>query len=177
MEDPQRHLDPAHHGLPRVMTSMRAPAIAAVATALLAATPAAAQKASPDRIAILATVEALLDAENKGDADAMRALIYPGGTAAGIGCGPDGVYGSNFVQPLEDFADSIGSSGGGTDRLYYPTMRLDGNFASVWGQYEYRYDGKLLHRGHASFELVRDEGKWKVLNYSWSTQPEECPGE
>jgi hypothetical protein len=47
-----------------------------------------------------------------------------------------------------------------------PVVRIDGDLASVWAEYQVRIDGKVSHCGFDAFHLARLGGRWKILNVS-----------
>jgi hypothetical protein len=59
-------------------------------------------------------------------------------------------------------------------RLYDPAVEIDGNVAMVWGRYDFRVDGKIAHCGYDHVDLVRDGGRWKIANLSYSMRTTGC---
>ncbi len=55
-----------------------------------------------------------------------------------------------------------------------PAIEIDGDIALVWSPYIFLIDGKLSHCGIDHFDLVRDQGRWKVLNITWSKRTTGC---
>lgn len=43
------------------------------------------------------------------------------------------------------------------------TIKVDGNMANAWTEYEFWLDGKFSHCGVNSFQLFHDNGAWKII--------------
>ena len=61
------------------------------------------------------------------------------------------------------------------ERLSDPAIESDGSVAMVWGNYVFLIDGNVHHCGVDHFDLVRDNGAWKIANVSWSERVTGCP--
>ena len=57
-----------------------------------------------------------------------------------------------------------------------PAIEIDGDIAMVWGEFTLSVDGKVATCGVDHFDLVRENGQWKVQNVTWSQRTTECPG-
>lgn len=55
------------------------------------------------------------------------------------------------------------------------TVLIRGPIAVVWGEYEFWIDGEFSHCGVDSVDLVRINGEWKIANFMWAVEKEECP--
>ena len=62
------------------------------------------------------------------------------------------------------------------ERLYDPAIEIDGDVAMVWGRYDFLIDGKVAHCGYDHLDLVRDAGRWKIANLSYSRRTTGCEG-
>jgi len=60
------------------------------------------------------------------------------------------------------------------ERLGPPTVRVDGNFATVWAYYEFWRAGLFSHCGADLFSLARTGAGWKILNVSDSRRRAAC---
>lgn len=56
-----------------------------------------------------------------------------------------------------------------------PTVLIRGPIAVVWGEYEFWIDGEFSHCGVDSADLVKVDGEWKVANFMWTVEKEDCP--
>ena len=60
------------------------------------------------------------------------------------------------------------------EKLLDPAIEIDGDIAFVWGRYNFYVDGKLHHCGYDHFDMVRENGAWKIQNLSWSSRTTGC---
>ena len=56
-----------------------------------------------------------------------------------------------------------------------PTILIRGPIAVIWGEYEFWIDGEFSHCGVDSADLVKIDGEWKVANFMWTVEKEDCP--
>ena len=60
------------------------------------------------------------------------------------------------------------------ERLTDPAVDIDGDIAMVWSPYVFTIDGKVAHCGTDHFDMVRDAGRWKIANITWSKRATGC---
>ncbi|WP_240320667.1 nuclear transport factor 2 family protein [Sphingomonas crusticola] len=60
------------------------------------------------------------------------------------------------------------------ERISDPAIEIDGDIAMVWAPFTFLIDGKVHHCGVNHFDLVREQGAWKVLNVTWSSRTTGC---
>jgi hypothetical protein len=134
-----------------------------------------ATQSAPDEevAAVIKAVRAFIAADSIRDEKAMRDLVHPGGMTTGALCGavPD-----NVQKPMVDYiAESAEQPDTQSETLSDPEVRIDANLATVWGRYVYRTsDQEDPTEGYSSYQLIRTEEGWKILNYSWSVWSDEC---
>jgi hypothetical protein len=58
-----------------------------------------------------------------------------------------------------------------------PAIEIDGDIAMVWGDFTLSVDGKVATCGVDHFDLVRENGRWKVQNVTWSQRTSGCVGQ
>ena len=51
---------------------------------------------------------------------------------------------------------------------------IDGDIAMVWSPYVFTIDGKVAHCGTDHFDMVREDGRWKIANLTWSKRTTGC---
>ena len=49
------------------------------------------------------------------------------------------------------------------ERISSYTVKVDGNMANAWTEYEFWLDGTFSHCGVNSFQLFHDNGTWKII--------------
>ena len=55
-----------------------------------------------------------------------------------------------------------------------PAVEVDGDIAMVWGDFTLSVDGKVATCGVDHFDMVREDGSWKVQNVTWSQRTTGC---
>ena len=129
---------------------------------------------SGEEAAILAPVQTVLDAIGSGDRTALLGAVRPEGMATGVITRADGTRRIARIS-WADFATSIGS---GSERvaetLTDPVVEFDGDIAMVWSPYVFTIGGRVHHCGFDHFDLIRENGTWKILNATWSERTTGC---
>jgi hypothetical protein len=126
-----------------------------------------------ERRAILSTVQSFFDALAARDQAAIMALVVPEGritshrvrdgrTVVQTGGWADWAAGLAGVnEPLEE-------------RMYAPQVRIRGSLATVWTEYSFRRNGAFSHCGIDLFDLAKIDGRWRILNISYTVETEGC---
>lgn len=139
--------------------------------------PATAQLASEaDSAAVLAPVNALFAAFEAGDAAAMLRQVYPDGRVTASGLRGDGAS-SLRQQSWTQFAERIRAESRFQERISDPVIAIDGDIAVVWAPFVVRVGGRVSNCGFDHFDLVRENGAWKVMNLTFSSRTTGCPGQ
>ena len=60
------------------------------------------------------------------------------------------------------------------ERYWDPIVHVRGSIAVVWTPYEFWTDGKTSHCGIDVFEMMKDQGAWKIANMMWTVEPDAC---
>ena len=142
---------------------------------LALAAPAAAQNANEaDRVAVLAPVNALFAAFEAGDAAAVLRQVYPEGRVTAAGLRGDGVSGVRQLSWAQ-FAERVRPDSAFQERISDPTIAVDGDIAMVWAPFIVRVGGRVSNCGYDHFDLVRENGIWKVMNLTFSSRTTGCP--
>jgi ketosteroid isomerase-like protein len=118
--------------------------------------------------AVIATITAIFAALEAGDRAALLAHVYPDGRVTAVGGGK--VTQRSFTQ----FAERLGPDFKFKERIWSPAVEIDGDIAMVWAPYDVRVDGKLSNCGYDLFDLVRENGTWKVMNITFSSRTAGC---
>ena len=124
---------------------------------------------------VLAPIQQLFAAFEAGDSAAMLRIVHADGrvTATGQRATSAGLRSQSWtefaqrVTPASRFAESISD----------PAVEIDGDVAMVWAPFVVRIDGKVANCGYDLFDLVRDNGIWKIMNLTFSSRTTGCPGQ
>jgi hypothetical protein len=122
---------------------------------------------------VVATVDALLATLETGDAAALLKLVYPEGRVTGRGTFPGGTTGTRS-RSFAEYAARMVPGSGFVERITNPVIEQDGDVALVWAPFTIVMGGKLVSCGYDHFDLVRENGAWKVMNLTFSSRTEGC---
>ena len=134
---------------------------------------------SGDREAILAVMDKAFAAVRSSIADDWRAIQLAEGTTLSFRPGPEGrpeelemriSNNENFIADLKPDGHEYIERWTGE-----PTILIRGSIAVIWGEYEFWIDGEFSHCGVDSADLVKISGEWKVANFMWTVEKENCP--
>ena len=129
-----------------------------------------------DEAAVLTPINRLFAAMANRDAAAFLAqLRSEGGATVAIETSEGNAVShrswAKFAETLKPGKEKF------EERLINPAVDIDGDIAMVWSRYVYLIDGKLSHCGMDHFDLVRENGSWKILNITWSKRTTGCTAE
>lgn len=140
------------------------------------AVPAAAQEATApeDRQAVLAVVDGLFAAMLARDGAAVTPLVEPQGIVTSVSVAPDGSRRITST-PWADFAAGLARAPGPIrERLFSPEVRVHGDIAMVWSRYDLSVGDTFSHCGTDLFDLVRRDGRWRMLNVTYTRERTGC---
>ncbi|WP_308517502.1 nuclear transport factor 2 family protein [Sphingomonas flavescens] len=126
-----------------------------------------------DQQAVLAPINAAFAAFETGDSAAMLRYVVPEGRVTAVGKVPDG---SDRVrlQSFTEFAARLKPGEGFKERITDPAIEIDGNIAMVWAPFTVEVGGKLETCGTDHFDLIRQNGEWKIMNVTFSSRTTGC---
>ena len=128
-----------------------------------------------ENASVLAPIERLFDAFEAGDSAAMLQLVYPQGRVTATG---ERASGSGLrQQSWAEFAQRVNSAGRFTETISNPAIEVDGDIAMVWAPFVVRVGGKVTNCGFDLFDLVRENGAWKIMNLTFSSRTTGCSPE
>ena len=124
---------------------------------------------------VLAPIQQLFAAFEAGDSASMLRLVHPEGrvTATGQRASGSGLRSQSWAE----FAQRVTPTSRFTETISNPAVEIDGEVAMVWAPFVVRIDGKVANCGYDLFDLVRDQGSWKIMNLTFSSRTTGCPGQ
>lgn len=137
------------------------------ASAALSSPPPAA-----DREQVLQIVQSFFDALAKHDGAALQTLCAPGSqVTAGPrpGTNPPALRQRTVEADVEGLSTSKDQL---LERMWNPTVLLEGGIAVVWTPYDFHRNGKFSHNGIDVFTLMKLNGVWKIVGTVYSVEPE-----
>ena len=126
---------------------------------------------------VMAPVTALFDGLARRDPAIVLAAMRPDATATAANEKADGTHTVRRMTAAEFAAGIKPGSERFEERLIDPAIEIDGDIAMVWSPYVFLIDGKVHHCGVDHFDLVRDGGRWKIANVTWSSRTTGCPAQ
>ena len=128
-----------------------------------------------ERAAVLASIQAFMDALRMKDSTAMSqhvdsltriTLLRPardGGTRVVALTAAQFIHA--VTQPNQPGID---------EPIRNPDVHVSGDLATVWAEYQVRQGTTVTHCGFDAFQMARREGRWKILNISDTYQQTGC---
>ena len=77
----------------------------------------------------------------------------------------------DFLTAITGIPDSVAFK----EVLFDYRIRIDGPMAHAWTPYEFWVNEQFSHCGVNSFQLVRQEGSWKIIYLVDTRRKEDCP--
>ena len=123
---------------------------------------------------VMAPVNAILRAIAQNDGAAILAASRPeGGLTAAFD-----VNGKRVIKRIgwAEFAAGLKAEGADRyeERIFDPAIEVDGDVGYVWARFTVLKNGAPQHCGYDLFDVVREGGRWKVLNITWSQRTTGC---
>jgi len=120
------------------------------------------------------TIIAFFDAFHKQDTTALKAMAKGNIKMQSIAIDKDGktvLSENDYFQFVQNIA-SIPKDRTFEEKLLNFSIQVDGNMANAWTPYEFWYQEKLSHCGVNSFQLIKEDDKWKII-YLFDTRRRE----
>ena len=125
----------------------------------------------PEEAAILAVVDRFMQAVSTKDSALLTELRLEGGFTIVERPAPSG----GTLVTRRVFTPALGGGAGVyRERYWDPVVHVRGSIAVVWTPYEFWIDGKTSHCGVDVFDMMKEQGVWKIANMMWTVEPEAC---
>ena len=137
----------------------------------LAASPTTAP--ANERRAVLAAVQEFFDALAAKDEKRLMATVVPEGriSAQRMRDGTMQLRTQGWAEWAKSVAQALESL---EERMHDPKVRVSGSIASVWTYYTFRRNGAFSHCGIDNFDMAKLDGRWKIVNISYTVETEGC---
>lgn len=129
-----------------------------------------------EKLAVQKTIETFFEGFHQQDSIAIKATVANEVLLQTIA--KDSV-GNDFVR-TEDFSKFIKSIVGIPETMKFKetiksySIQVDGPMANAWTAYEFHVNDKFSHCGVNSFQLVKQEDKWKIIYLIDTRRKEGC---
>lgn len=124
-------------------------------------------------VQIVGAAEALFAAMERKDETAIRDVMLPDARLVAVSRNDRGT--STTWTNVGDFVDAIIHRNEDLlERLWNPQVRVDGDIATLWVDYDFHRDGQFSHCGIDAFHMVRTSGGWKIAHITYNLRREGC---
>jgi hypothetical protein len=140
-----------------------------------ATSPLQAQEGASAEEDALAVVVRLFDGMRDRDRATLESVFHESARLMSAG-EREGVPGVGET-PIPRFIENIVNSEGPIldERLYNPEVRVDGNLATVWVEYDFYRGEQFSHCGYDAFQLAMTPAGWKIIQITDTRRREGCP--
>lgn len=141
---------------------------------LLLSVSSAAQDA--DKYAVQKTIEAFFEGFHQQDSIAIKETVANEvllQTIAKDSLGKDYVRTEDFTRFIKSIV-SIPETTKFQETIKSYSIQVDGPMANAWTAYEFHVNDKFSHCGVNSFQLVKQEDKWKIIYLIDTRRKEGC---
>lgn len=132
--------------------------------AILIVPPPIAAAQTADSSAVLRVAESVFDAMRKRDTVMLKAAFTPDARLTTAAAARDG---SPRVtsEPLDSFVVALGKPSAEVwdEKTFQHQVRIDGNLATVWMEYDFYLGTNFSHCGVDAFQLARFAEGWKII--------------
>ena len=123
------------------------------------------QKLTKDQKDIKLVIDRLFEGMKKGDSSMVRSVFH---SDSNLGTSYLNKEGKSVFQSeqLIDFLNAVGTPHTEiwNEQIRTCEIKVDDNMASVWTEYTFFIDETYSHEGVNSFQLVRLNGNWRIVN-------------
>lgn len=126
--------------------------------------------------AILKPITNLFAGMNLGDSAMVRSSFTANATMASIGKDKAGNATLRRESSLTGFLKAVGSphQEPWSEPIWDTHIKVDGDFAQVWTNYAFYLGKRFNHCGVDAFQLVKQNGAWRIFHLTDTRQTENC---
>lgn len=140
--------------------------------ALLAAWPGSSSAQDASATAVREVIDRVFAGMHEADSAKVRSAFAEGARFALL---PEEGTTAPRYAPIDGWLEAIaGSDGRWDEKIYDVEIQIDGDMASAWTPYTLYVDGRILHCGVDSIELLRTPDGWKITQLSDTRRTEGC---
>ncbi|MDB4889497.1 MAG: hypothetical protein JWL61_1352 [Gemmatimonadetes bacterium] len=150
------------------------PIVLLLSASLAASTRAQTPDRAADSAAVVGVAQDLLRAISTRDTALARRLMLPGAQLAST-VDPAGLTNAGRLQTDSQFIGMLATMKQRyLERMWNPTVYLQGSLAVVRAPYDFHVDGAFSHCGVDVFTLVRSRSEWRVTHVVYTIQRQNC---
>jgi hypothetical protein len=125
---------------------------------------------------VKSTIVEFFDAFHKQDTIALKTMVKGNIKLQSISLNREGktvLHESDYSQFIKSIA-SIPKDKTFEEKLLSYSIQVDGNMANAWTPYEFWFNDNFSHCGVNSFQLIKEEGDWKIIYLVDTRRREGC---
>ena len=124
-----------------------------------------------DEEGVKSTINRFFDAMRNSNSTELQATLYKTAVLQTINKSGEGIS-----EDIQAFAQSLSKAQKGDldEKIEFKSIQIDQSLASVWTPYQFFYKGKFSHCGVNSFQLVKENGEWKIQYIIDTRRKENC---
>jgi hypothetical protein len=127
---------------------------------------------SEDENAVKAVVVQLFDGMQKHDSTSIRACFHPNARMQVVAENrKTGIVEITTQKTIDNFVKSIGSlplSSQIEEKALNSEIKIDGQLATAWTNYEFYRNGKISHCGIDAFQFYKTPEGWKIITLTYT---------
>ena len=124
-----------------------------------------------DEEGVKSTINSFFDAMRNSNSTELQATLSKTAVLQTINKNGEGIS-----EDIQAFAQSLSKAQKGDldEKIEFKSIQIDQSLASVWTPYQFFYKGKFSHCGVNSFQLVKENGEWKIQYIIDTRRKENC---
>lgn len=121
-------------------------------------------------------IKALFKGMSLGDSSMVHQAFAQNATMATIGKDKSGKASVGKESSIEGFLKAVGTphNESWNEPIWDISIHSNGDFAQVWASYAFYLGKTFKHCGVDSFQLIKEEGGWKIFHLIDTRQKEGC---
>ncbi len=121
-------------------------------------------KETADQKAIKATITLFFDGMYEMDSAKVASTLHPSIRFNSCFISSDSIP-KMTTENVQEFLVAVGTPHDGIwdEQITSWDIKTDLHFAQVWAEYQFIYDKKFSHCGVDAFQLVKENGKWLII--------------
>lgn len=132
---------------------------------------------SVDELAVQQVIDVLFKSMTAKDSTAIKSVMHPSARLQSVSIDASGKP-KLQLESVEDFAKQIAAIPSNInieERVLFYDVKVDGNLAQVWAEYQFYVNDKMSHCGVDAFQLFKSEdGDWKIIQISDTRHKDNC---
>jgi hypothetical protein len=124
----------------------------------------------PERETVLKTVQQFFDAMKAQDAAGIAAVWQPN-TQFSVGKADKNGFAVSQPTIEQLSADLQKSKVGWLERMWKPTVHIEGRMAVIWARYDFYVGDKFSHNGTDCYTLLKTDRGWKIVGLAFTIEP------